>query len=142
MLFVAIVSTCVVSKVLIIGCIVRECEDLFYLGLDLVCPSLQQLRTITSYGTIISKTRCKTNIQLKHLALEGFPSLPFRLILNEAIDSSIKSFSLLVLLLVLCKIKPSYQDQNQDTRARPSCLTLLINSLIILISVKSKQPTL
>lgn len=64
MLFVAIVSTCVVSKVLIVGHIVRECEDLFYLGLDLVCPSLHQLRTITSYGTIISKTRCKTKTRL------------------------------------------------------------------------------
>ena len=67
-------------------------------------------------------------------ALEGFPSLPFLSYLAELLIRSL-SHSVCWSWYKI-KIKTKFQEQDQ------TCLTLLINSLIILISVKSKQPTL
>ena len=113
MLFVAIVSTCVVSKVLIVGRIVRECEDLFYLGLDLVCPCSNDYVQLHPTAPLLAKRDVRPRPDwISGLALEGFPSLPFLFILSRAIDSIIKSFSLLVLV--------QDQDQDQVPRARPN----------------------
>jgi len=70
----------------------RLCEDLFYLGLDLVCPCSNDYVQLHPTALLVAKQDVRPRYGwITDLALEGFPSLPF--VLAEILIRSLSHLS-------------------------------------------------